>query len=85
MATRASTPAGGRASGAAAANGSPASSTGPASFAATWLDAALAWQVAAWAANLEAMRLTQRAYQADTWAELGRRWASMLHNGPIPA
>jgi len=71
--------------GAAMANGSPASLANSALFAAAWLDAALTWQSAAWAANLEAMRLTQQACRPDAWAQLGKQWAYMLHNGPIPS
>jgi len=74
-----------QAPGATTANGSPAILASSASFAAAWLDAALAWQSAAWIANLEAMRLTQRACRPDAWAQLGEQWAYMLHNGPIPS
>lgn len=59
-------------SGAAPTNGSPASFASSASFAAAWLDAALAWQSAAWAAHLEAMRLTQRACRPYAWDQIGR-------------
>ena len=85
MITVTTSPADGSASGAAAANRSPASWAGSASFAATWLDTVLAWQSAVWAANLEAMRLTQQAYRPDAWTQLGQQWVYMLHNGPIPS
>ena len=53
-------------------------------FTAAWLDATLAWQTASWAANLEAMRLTQQALRPDTWTRLAEQWAYALHHGPIP-
>jgi hypothetical protein len=53
-------------------------------FATAWLDAALAWQTASWAANLEAMRLAQQALRPDTWTRLAEQWAYALHHSPIP-
>ena len=53
-------------------------------FASAWLDAALAWQTASWAANLEAMRLAQQALRPDTWTRLAEQWAYALHHSPIP-
>ena len=53
-------------------------------FASEWMDAALAWQTASWAANLETMRLTQQALRLDTWTRLAEQWAYALHHSPIP-
>lgn len=49
-----------------------------------WLDVAVAWQAASWAANLEAMRLTQQALLPATWTHVAEQWAYLLRNGPIP-
>ena len=85
MATTASTSGGVQAARGAAANDTPAPVPVAVQFASAWLDAAVAWQTASWAANLEATRLAQQALQPSTWTAVAEQWAYLLRNGPIPA
>jgi len=69
----------------AVANHTPAPLPVAVQFASAWMDAAVAWQTASWAANLEAMRLAQQALRPCTWTGMAEQWAYLLRNGPIPA
>ena len=85
MATAATTSIGVQAARGAAANDPPAPLPVAVQFASAWLDAAVIWQTAMWAANLETMRLAQQALRPGTWTDMAEQWAYLLRNGPIPA